>query len=370
MRNSGSSLGNSAHEKFDPVVEATMNHVRSSYPQNEANSANLKKIKELVFKIVDQPSLFEPLAREIRAIHQCDAALDFLLNVLATEQKPAPPAIETYDTFDSTRKRTRSWTPTEDYRLIMGVHLCGDNNWSEVSEFVGGGRTRSQCSQRWCRVIDPRISKDHWSEEEEKQLIDIVQRIGDKSWIKVAAEMNGRSDVQCRYKYRKMMKEKTNGASSCSSSSPLTTGMTSPAPAKQPISYQAAKMNISQQNQKIYALPEANANIQQAQQFDQTNFSMFNAQAIQSAIMNYLGPQAGNSPAPSSTNQFQDQDSAQMSLTEEGQKPHMETIQHEHAAVLPKFENDNLFDFPLSLDSDKSLFDSQSIFNSSVWLDF
>ena len=346
-----------------------MNHVRSSYPLNEANANNLKKIKELVFKIVDQPSLYETLSREIRAIHPCEAALDFLFNVLATEQKPAPPSIESYESFDSTRKRTRSWTPTEDYRLIMGVHLCGDNNWSEVSEFVGGGRTRSQCSQRWCRVIDPRISKDHWSEEEEKQLLDIVQRIGDKSWIKVSAEMNGRSDVQCRYKYRKMMKEKANGVSSGSSSSPLTTGMTSPASYNKQtnISYQSPKINVTNTQQQTTKQNNTSFGIQN--QYDQTNYNMFNQQAIQSALMNYLGPQTGNSPAPSS-NQFHEQENTHVSLTEEGQKSSVETIHQENACVLPKYENDNAFDFPLSLDSDKSLFDSQSIFSPSIWLDF
>ena len=130
----------------------------------------------------------------------------------------------------------------------MGVHLCGEN-WNDVAEFVGGGRTRSQCSQRWYRVIDPRITKEHWTPEEEKKLLDLVQKYGEKSWIKVAAEMVGRSDVQCRYKYRKM--QKAHDGTPTNSDNDF---KPAPAPKVQPVTQVTPIMPII--NQPVFTSPE------------------------------------------------------------------------------------------------------------------
>jgi hypothetical protein len=51
-------------------------------------------------------------------------------------------------------------------------------------------------------VIDPKIDKSNWSEEEEQKLIRLVSEHGDKSWTRIAAEMGSRSDVQCRFRYK------------------------------------------------------------------------------------------------------------------------------------------------------------------------
>jgi hypothetical protein len=197
----------------DPVVLSTINHIKASAFEKRV-SPNLNLLLKLIIAIVDKPSRYDEIAPQMRQIFPCDSALDFLRNVLTTEMKAPPSPPEERDSDDNSRKKTRSWTTSEDYRLIMGVHLYGENNWSEVSEFVGGGRTRSQCSQRWCRVIDPKISKEHWTTEEEKKLLQLVKKYGDKSWIKVAQEMNGRSDVQCRYKYKKLSSQHDNSSDS------------------------------------------------------------------------------------------------------------------------------------------------------------
>ncbi|OHT04621.1 hypothetical protein TRFO_27828 [Tritrichomonas foetus] len=105
------------------------------------------------------------------------------------------------------RRKTRSWTSHEDQRLLAGVHKYGLDSWSAVSHFVGNSRTRSQCSQRWIRVLDPRISKDQWTAEEEEKLVHLVSTLGEKSWMRVATELGNRSDVQCRYHYMQMQKD-------------------------------------------------------------------------------------------------------------------------------------------------------------------
>ena len=79
------------------------------------------------------------------------------------------------------RARNRSWSYPEDARLRQAVLMFGLDSWSLVASYVGNGRTRAQCSQRWFRGIDP-------------------------TRVKVAREMQTRCDVQCRYRYAQIQK--------------------------------------------------------------------------------------------------------------------------------------------------------------------
>jgi hypothetical protein len=71
---------------------------------------------------------------------------------------------------------------------------------------VGNSRTRSQCSQRWQRGLDPRISRRPWAREEGTALARAVAICGEKAWIRVSQELGNRSDVQCRYRYSQIRK--------------------------------------------------------------------------------------------------------------------------------------------------------------------
>ncbi|KAI5502723.1 RNA polymerase II transcription regulator recruiting protein [Trichomonas vaginalis G3] len=110
-----------------------------------------------------------------------------------------------------TRQRSTPWTPEEDERLLQAVHEQGNSNWAAVATFVGNGRTKAQCSQRFHRVIDPRISKSNWSKEEEEKLLQVVEQYGNKAWTRVAAQFGNRTDVQCRFKYNHIKKKLNAG---------------------------------------------------------------------------------------------------------------------------------------------------------------
>ena len=80
-----------------------------------------------------------------------------------------------------------------------------------------------QCSQRWIRVLDPHISKEQWSSEEETKLLELVGYYGTKAWFKISQIFGNRSDVQCRYKYMQLSKLMSgiNSETSLNSLSPL-----------------------------------------------------------------------------------------------------------------------------------------------------
>ena len=111
-------------------------------------------------------------------------------------------------TSPAKRKKPKTWTAEEDQKLTEAVQTHGAENWILVAQCVGGGRTRSQCSQRWLRVINPKLKKLSWTNEEDELLIRAVQAVGTKSWTKVAALVGHRCDVQCRYRYQQLMKKR------------------------------------------------------------------------------------------------------------------------------------------------------------------
>lgn len=113
-----------------------------------------------------------------------------------------PTSSPCYDLTMGNAKKTKAWSAYEDRRLISAMHRFGSTDWTKISEFVGNGRNRNQCSQRWMRSLNPIINKNQWSTDEDVRLINAVTRFGDRSWTKVAAEIQGRTDVQCRYRYQ------------------------------------------------------------------------------------------------------------------------------------------------------------------------
>ena len=102
-------------------------------------------------------------------------------------------------------KKCRMWNRSEDILLLAAIHKYGLGDWKSISIFVGGGRSRSQCSQRWGRALDPRITKVAWDSAEEQRLCEIVSEVGEHSWANVAKRLGTRSDVQCRYRYYQIL---------------------------------------------------------------------------------------------------------------------------------------------------------------------
>jgi hypothetical protein len=105
-------------------------------------------------------------------------------------------------------RKNHPWSEYEDQRLLCGIHKYGLENWTAVSSFVGNFRSRAQCSQRWLRGLDPRISKLFWTCDEETKLVELVRKYGDRAWTKISGELGNRSDAQCRYHYTQMTKDR------------------------------------------------------------------------------------------------------------------------------------------------------------------
>lgn len=172
--------------------EHELTTVRNAFQQLIAKRISREQAKQIIFSIIKSD---EPFNR--------------ICTILETEYQPALPK-PTEKITNLSRKKTRAWTINEDNRLYMAVCIYGPDNWNEIAPFVGNGRLRSQCSQRWIRVLDPMISKTAWTYEEDSMLLYYVNLFGEKSWMRVANQIGSRSDVQCRYRFHQLQKEISN----------------------------------------------------------------------------------------------------------------------------------------------------------------
>ena len=194
------------HEKKNSVlVDFAMSQLMiepSMYPPE-----TISQLEEAFRRFVSDPSSRKESTEIINKYVDGDDIIMRMLDIIncVNEEPPKPPDHEEYG-FER-RKKTRGWTTIEDNRLIMAVNEFGIINLGAVAGFVGSGRSRSQCSQRWIRVLDPKLSKMPWKSEEDELLLSLCKSYGVKSWMKIATQIGNRSDVQCRYRYTQLTRD-------------------------------------------------------------------------------------------------------------------------------------------------------------------
>ena len=89
------------------------------------------------------------------------------------------------------------YTLTQDKLLTKSVKENKGRNWKKICEAVPG-KTASQCLHRWQKVLDPELVKGPWSEEEDKKVIELVEKYGPERWSHIASFLPGRIGKQCR----------------------------------------------------------------------------------------------------------------------------------------------------------------------------
>jgi hypothetical protein len=141
---------------------------------------------------------------------RCAAGISLLhkiQQILNTSDGPLPPRPESNPSNQNgSRRKGFPWTDVEDVRLLVAVSRYGAKDWRAIADFVGSGRTSSQCNQRWCRALDPAISHRPWNDADDTCLLRAVEVLGRSSWCQVAQILTGRTDLQCRYRYLQLAK--------------------------------------------------------------------------------------------------------------------------------------------------------------------
>jgi hypothetical protein len=89
-------------------------------------------------------------------------------------------------------QQKRPWSETEDELLSTLVTKFGPENWDTLAEAIKG-RNGKQCRERYRTTLDPNIRKGNWTPEEDCQIIELQQKMGNQ-WAKIARTLSNRTD--------------------------------------------------------------------------------------------------------------------------------------------------------------------------------
>ena len=97
--------------------------------------------------------------------------------------------------------RGTKWTQQEDDLLIVLVRENPKVNWNDIAPQFPG-KTAQQISERWSKVVNPDLIKGSWTRQEDELIIEFVRQYGTKNWTKLASLLPGRIGKQCRERWR------------------------------------------------------------------------------------------------------------------------------------------------------------------------
>lgn len=101
----------------------------------------------------------------------------------------------------STGRIKRSFTKLDDEMLTRAVQSSRFIEWNEIAKKLGKWSAR-QCRERWKNYVDPSLSHDKWTYEEDQILLKRFEEIG-SNWIKIKQFLPGRAvnNIKNRLQY-------------------------------------------------------------------------------------------------------------------------------------------------------------------------
>ena len=91
------------------------------------------------------------------------------------------------------------FTKIEDEKLIELIKEFGENNWKLIAEKLPP-RTPRQCRERWTNYVNPALSKDPWTKEEDELLIQKHNELGNH-WKLIEKYFPARSKNNIKHRY-------------------------------------------------------------------------------------------------------------------------------------------------------------------------
>jgi len=98
------------------------------------------------------------------------------------------------------RASTGKWTAEEDATLRDAVSKNSGKNWKKIATHLPG-RSDVQCLHRWQKVLKPGLVKGPWTPDEDRMVVELVQKHGQKKWSFIARQLHGRLGKQCRERW-------------------------------------------------------------------------------------------------------------------------------------------------------------------------
>ena len=106
------------------------------------------------------------------------------------------------------------WDKEDDNYLRTIVSLHGEHNWTAIAinmnvTFPSKNRTAQECKERWYSYLDPTISKEPWTDQEELEMLIAHQKHQNK-WSDVAQALKGRSNNTIKNRFYSIFRKVKN----------------------------------------------------------------------------------------------------------------------------------------------------------------
>lgn len=142
------------------------------------------------------------------------------------------------------------FTKAEDAKLAMLVAEYSDNDWKTIADHMVP-RTARQCRERWTNYVNPSLSKDPWTPEEDLLLIEKHKEFGNH-WKIIEKYFNNRSKNNIKHRWASMKESFSNNEGSTISNTLAHTA----SPTAEPAQTSDSSSSIS----PIISAPPSNSN--------------------------------------------------------------------------------------------------------------
>ncbi|KAM0934127.1 putative transcription factor MYB-HB-like family [Dioscorea sansibarensis] len=99
------------------------------------------------------------------------------------------------------------WTPEEDKKLVEYIQKNGHDNWRHLPKNAGLNRCGKSCRLRWINYLRPDIKRGKFTEDEEQFIIHLHSLLGNK-WSAIARRLKGRTDNEIKNYWNTHLKKK------------------------------------------------------------------------------------------------------------------------------------------------------------------
>lgn len=103
------------------------------------------------------------------------------------------------------KKVAKVWTKEEDDKLLHNIEIFGTENWLAVANSMPTANI-FQCKQQYYNHLDPLISHEPFTIEEDVLIIKKVNELG-KNWIDISKFLPGKTPARIKHHYEHILKE-------------------------------------------------------------------------------------------------------------------------------------------------------------------